>query len=328
MENKLNVKTNKLFWFTTIFSTLRFSLLLVGIIFLVINLLDAKIDIYENNTVYQESMDWTKRFTIILIFFLLITIYLILIINSLLNYIYNNNDTKINLFGSLVALNFEVFIYFLQRIKFNKVYWTKPRISIMDISTISILLALFIIIDIITTGFIPPFPFFIQISIKYLVLFFGCYLLSFTKSLILCMMCAFVTLVNPGTVKLTFFQFFFDYWLPATLIATSCFFKPSVKKSNKVVRAFSWFNFIIIPIIILYFSRVISGIIFWLNPVERPIEEITYEFRWNSTVAYSFIYNSFATVVDFVTIIILLPSICTSLDFIRVKYFTTITSDE
>ncbi|AKX34472.1 hypothetical protein SLITO_v1c08570 [Spiroplasma litorale] len=322
MEENVKLKKNYLLISTYILSFVRFFLFTFLLILLSITVINKKTQVYaDDGTASLEEMSTLKKSIVVFIFAVIIISYAIISINSVLNFIYNKNDTKTNLVASLIALNIELIIYYLRFLRFNKYEFKKPNITIMDMLSMSILLALFFIVDFLTTGLIPPFPFFITISVKYIVLFFGCYIFNFTKSFILCILCSFVTLLNPGTYVLSFVQFLFDYWLPTTLISLACFFKPSDKIENKFTRSLSWFNFVTVPMIIFYFCRSISGILFWLNPNALSADEISYEFEFNNAVAYSFIYNSFSTVFDFVTLIILVPTICTSLDFIKKRYF-------
>ncbi|AOG60189.1 hypothetical protein SHELI_v1c02340 [Spiroplasma helicoides] len=191
--------------------------------------------------------------------------------------------------------------------------------TVFDITAIGLLLALFLLIDFIS-GLVPTLPFWITISLKYIVLFFGAFSLPILGSLTLCILAASLTVIMPGTAINTFPQYFFDYWLPTTSFFVAGFFKPNTKVKNKYYEIFSWVIFVSAPIFILYISRIIAGVIYWLNPSALG-EEPWYSFIWEGMWGYSAIYNSFNTITDFVTLQIIVPPICKGLEFIKERYF-------
>ncbi|AKU79962.1 energy-coupled thiamine transporter ThiT [Spiroplasma turonicum] len=317
-NNSKITKNLKILYVSITFSILRLSLFIVLTYFLLNKLVNTTTEVYEDNSVYEVPINTTMKFTFIFMFIFALFIYVILSINSIINYFYNTYDFKSNIFSSIIALNIEILVIYLINLRFNKMIISKDRLKIIDITIISLLLALFEIFDFVT-GLVPPIPFGITLPFKYMIIFFGCYLLSFSKSLLLCLLCAFITLINPATYKLSVLQFLFDYWIPTVLMSISCFFKPKKSTNNKMLRAISFLNFIIIPFIIMFICRSISGVVYWLNPNVNG--DVYFEFNWDNRVAYSFIYNGINTLFDLIILLSTVPLVCTTLDFIKQKYY-------
>ncbi|QGS51696.1 energy-coupled thiamine transporter ThiT [Spiroplasma tabanidicola] len=235
-------------------------------------------------------------------------------------------ENKIKLFCfSIVTFSIEGIICSSIMIKKSIFYFNKNSFKvfknwrILDITLIGLLLGLYLLIDFIS-GFVPTLPFWITISLKYIILYFGAYILPISCTFTLCMLAAFMTILIPTTAAHTFIQYLFDYWIPTLCFFVAGFFKPNETIKNIYYQVFSWFIFVISPIFILYFCRVLSGVLYWLNP-NAIGDDVFYSFVWNGRWSYSVIYNSFNTITDYVTLQILVPPICKSLSILRKRYF-------
>ncbi|ALD66148.1 energy-coupled thiamine transporter ThiT [Spiroplasma cantharicola] len=260
-----------------------------------------------------------KIVTISFCFSLFFILFTLINFSLFLNCIININDiNKKNIIAlSFITINLEILIYYLskQSFKFKKI--EMRRWTIFDITSISILLALYFSVGFVT-GLIPPMPFYITLTFKYIPLFFGAFVLSLSASLTLCFLAATLSVFLPGAY-LNFWQFFFDYWLPTLLIFTAGAFTPNVKTDKMIIKLGVWFAFISIPVLFLYLSRVTSGVVYWLNP--NKIEIINKEFNWTNNIGYSFIYNSINTIFDYILLIICVPTICESLWTVKERFF-------
>ncbi|WP_338985411.1 energy-coupled thiamine transporter ThiT [Spiroplasma endosymbiont of Diplazon laetatorius] len=254
-----------------------------------------------------------KIITISFCFSFIFIIYLLINISLLINYYYFGfQQSKIIISLSIITLNIELLCcYFIQNNK-NKerTKFKFTKINIYEITVIAVLLAFYFVIGFVTS-LIPPMPFYITLSFKYIPLFFGAFILSIAGSAILCFLAATLTVFIPGA-SIQFWQFIFDYWLSTFMIFIAGFFSPTVKSNNVFTKIAIWFSFITFPIIILYFSRVTSGVVYWLNP--NVNNEIGLpEFEWSNSIGYSFIYNSINTIFDYVLLIICVPTMCETL---------------
>ncbi|WP_339029563.1 energy-coupled thiamine transporter ThiT [Spiroplasma endosymbiont of Cantharis nigra] len=292
-------------------STIRILICLGLVIWAIITIIEAG----DQNGSLLLGKIITISFCFSLFFVLFTLINFSLILNIILD---KDNFNKKNIMAlAFITLNLETLIYYLskQDFKFKKI--KMKRWTIFDITSISLLLALYFSIGFVT-GLIPPMPFYITLTFKYIPLFFGAFILSISASITLCFLAATLSILLPGAY-LQFWQFFFDYWLPTLLIFTAGFFTPNVKTNKMITKIGVWFAFISIPIIFLYFSRVTSGVVYWLNP--NKIEVINKEFNWANNIGYSFIYNSINTIFDYILLIICIPSICESLWTVKDRFF-------
>ncbi|QHX36469.1 energy-coupled thiamine transporter ThiT [Spiroplasma sp. BIUS-1] len=303
--NKKNLKI------TLLLSSLRVFIFLALIIWSIIAV--------SNGIKLNGDLVTSKIVTISFCFSIVFVMFLLMNISLIMNYIYgglNNNNIIISL--SILTLNIEMMIWVFRNERPSFKFKKLPKITIFDLTASSVLLALYFVIGYITT-FIPTTQFFfIELTFKYIPLFFGAFILTKTSSFILCFTAASLTALLPG-VYLAFWQFLFDYWITAFCIFFASFFAPSVKSKNWIVKLSVWFSFVTVPIIIIYFSRVTSGVIFWLNPNKQ---EQFPQFEWSNTVGYSFIYNSVNTIFDYVMLMICIPVSCESLWVIKERFFT------
>ncbi|AUM62471.1 energy-coupled thiamine transporter ThiT [Spiroplasma monobiae] len=301
---------NKLFKITITLTILRL------ILFLTLTI--CSIIAVSNAIKINGELVLSKIITISICFVLVYLIFLTMNISLLINYVYGGiKNNKIMISLSILTINIEMLVATIKeseiRFKIKKI----QKLTIFDLTAISILLCLYFVISYVTT-FIPTTQFFyIELTFKYIPLFFGAFILTKTSSFILCFMAASLTILLPG-VFFSFWQFFFDYWLTAFCIFISSFFAPNIKAKNWFIKMAIWFSFITIPMIIIYFSRVTSGVIFWLNPNKH---EQWPQFEWSNTVGYSFIYNSVNTIFDYAMLMICIPLTCESLWVIKERYF-------
>ncbi|AGR41929.1 energy-coupled thiamine transporter ThiT [Spiroplasma diminutum] len=303
----------KLFKTSIILSSLRILLILSLLIWANIAIIESG----SNNT----NMPINKIITIVICFSLLSFLFIMMNFSLLLNYKFDENNTniKIILTLSVLTFNIELFIAYVNKVKVLYKPFTFKKWTIFDITSISLLLALYFTVGFVT-GLIPPLPFYITLTFKYIPLFFGAFILSLSGCITLCFLAASLTALMPGSY-FSFWQFVFDFWLPTFLIFIANFFVPNIKSKKGIFRIALWFAFITIPVIILYFSRVISGVVYWLNPSKLGYDP-SKEFDWSNNVGYSFIYNSINTIFDYTLLMLTVPLICESLLPIKERYFS------
>jgi len=298
-----------------VFTSLRILLVTSLIILLTIRLIN------KNND--EHNLLTTGQIIIIIISFIfLILINILLSLFVLITFIFSDNFNFIKLFIlALLTLNFEIIIHLLLNIKKyknTKIFMKETnKWNIFNISIISLLLGLYLIIDFISS-FIPTLPFWISLSIKYVILYFAAFIMSFFYVFILCFIIGLLTLIMPGTSVMSPFQYLFDYFIPILAFSVAYFFRPVDNVKNKQINILQWTIFVIMPMLIVYFSRVISGVVFWLNP--NVFDGVFFEFSWTGSVfAYSMIYNLFNSIIDCVILIIFVPLICIPLRHLRLK---------
>lgn len=299
---------------TMIFTTLRILLFIS-----LITVLAVKVATQTKGD--SSSLTTGEKTLIILSFIFAIVLFFLLTFYVLLLFIYQPNQITSKLFIlALVGLNFEVMIFTIGVWIKNKpqgLRIKKPRQwNIFDITTMGLLLGLYLMVEYISS-FIPTLPFWITPSFKYVVLFFAAYILSFSCTFTLCLIIAFLTLVMPGTAVLSPVQYLFDYFLVVLAFTTACYFRPNQKITNKFFQLLQWNIFVCVPMLLVYLSRVISGVAFWLNPA--VYDGVSYEFNWNGALSYSLIFNAFNSIVDYVVLVILVPLVCIPLTVIRTK---------
>ncbi len=257
----------------------------------------------------------------ILICFMFIAIfimYLILSLSSLMKYILQPIRDKQSLWLAIFSINIELVIFNLMQIKKIKIIKKPKKWNIFDICSMGVLLGVYLILSYVS-GFIPPMPFWITLSIKYIPLFFGTFLLTFTQSVTLCLIAGIVPLIMPGTAIYTAYQYILDYFIPISSIALASLFVPTNLTKSKFKNYIFWSGFITLPIIIIFLSRVLAGVVFWLNP-NAIGSDPSYAFEWKNTLVYSLIYNSFNTMFDYVIYMITVPIICENLKFLKTRF--------
>ncbi|QBQ07479.1 thiamine transporter [Spiroplasma gladiatoris] len=304
----------------TVLTSIKTILLIGLLIYYMIKVLDASQYDDEGNII---ALNNSQKGLIYFAFISIIVTFILLAISFLIYFIYDyENKNKLILF-SFLTFSIEGLIFSLylitktgyQKLKIDFKFFKKWKI--IDITLIALLLCLYLLISFIT-GFIPQMPFWITISIKYIILYFGAYILSLSASFTLCLLAACLTTIMPGTAIHTFVQYLFDYFIPIVGFFVAGFFVPKNEIKNKYYQIFSWLIFVISPIFVLYGSRVLSGVLYWLNPAALG-DDVYYSFLWEGRWGYSAIYNSFNTITDYVTLQILVPVICKTLTYIKNK---------
>ncbi|AGR40932.1 energy-coupled thiamine transporter ThiT [Spiroplasma taiwanense] len=254
----------------------------------------------KNNADAVENLA-SVIFTTILILILLL---LFNILATILNVYSEITNKKSYIIISLLALNIEN-LFFIKLNFYQKHNFMKWKT--LDIAMIGLLLALFCSINLIT-DIIPPMPFFVTLSFKFLPLFFGAYILTFSQTTLLCFIAAIFTFIFPGTYKISFEQWLFDYFFTVFSPFIASCLKP-IKNNKKIFETVDWLIFITVPLLMIYLSRVVAGALFW------------FENAWAGfgSWGYSLIFNSFNTIFDYILLIVLVPPMCITLDFIKYK---------
>ncbi|AUB31352.1 energy-coupled thiamine transporter ThiT [Spiroplasma floricola] len=303
----MNKNTIKL---TICLSTIRILLFLALIVWAIISVIKVGSE--------GAKMPIGKNITVSICFSLFFILFVLMNISLILNIIFDslNVNNKIVIALSIITLNIETMIIYLKKVNFKKISLKMQKWTAFDITSIALLLALYFAIGFVSS-LIPPMPFYITISFKYIPLFFGAFILPLSGCITLCFLSATLTALMPGSY-LAFWQFLFDYWIPTFCLFVAYFFAPNIKSNKWMNKITIWFAFITIPILIIYFSRVISGVIYWLNPNKVDVWK---EFDWTNNIEYSFIYNSFNSIFDYVLLMICVPTVCESLWVIKERFF-------
>ncbi|ARU92070.1 hypothetical protein SCLARK_001566 [Spiroplasma clarkii] len=274
----------------------------------------------SKNKVDANPLTANEKTLIIFCFIFAFLAFSLLTTNIVLLFIYDLNVFNIKVvILAVITLNIELLVYLVINWAevFRTIRWSKPqKWSIFDITTMGLLLGIYLIIDYVSS-FVPVMPFWITPSFKYVVLFFAAYILTFSCTFSLCIIIGFITIIMPGTAVMSPVQYIFDYFVPIMAFSLASFFRPIEKIDNKVVQILQWNLYVFVPMLIVYLSRVISGIAFWLNPA--VYDGVSYEFNWNGAFTYSLIFNAFNSIVDYFVLVILTPMICIPLTVIKHK---------
>ncbi|AHI52634.1 energy-coupled thiamine transporter ThiT [Spiroplasma culicicola] len=311
-------KNKKMWVYTTIILTsIRLIAFISVLIYFMIKVYNAKTIDWEENIDIPLSIS-EKIFTIFAFSFSIIAITLISV-SYVFMFIFEQKQGWKFLVSSILILSIEGIAYSFKNTQDFKTSIKWKKWATKDITAVGLLLGLYLLVDFVS-GFIPALPFWITISFKYIFLYFGAFVLPLTASITLCLLASIMTVLMPGTAVFTFWQFMFDYLLPTTLFFTAGYFKPNIENTNKYYKFYSWIIFVSVPIIFLYCCRVIAGVVYWLNPGALG-EDPFYAFQWQSTIGYSMIFNSFNTITDYITLLILTPLVCNGLKVIKQNYF-------
>jgi thiamine transporter len=153
-------------------------------------------------------------------------------------------------------------------------------------------------------------------SIQLVPLFFYGFLSKFLNTLVVCLISGLLVwfLPNNADAGVSYIAYLFDYLIPTSAIAFCALLKPKQlvgqTKKAKFSITLQWFVFIFIPLLIGYFSKVLSGVLFWFNAT----------WGWGKW-AYSLIYNLFNFIFDLATMLVIVPVICTTLRVLKEKYY-------
>ncbi|AXK51454.1 energy-coupled thiamine transporter ThiT [Spiroplasma alleghenense] len=217
--------------------------------------------------------------------------------------------------GQLIFFTvFTLDIYLLVRVflkdKKNFKYFSfmPKKWIIFDYVFLGISFALYFALGFISS-LVPQLPFFITITIKFIPLYFLAFICDWTKVLVCSIICGGFEWFFPGTFIVNVPQFMFDYWIPPIGITLAAIFKPIATQKEKF-KKLDFIVFVSIPIIWIYFSRVIAGVMFWST------------FPWPGFNAwtYSLVFNSINTIVDYAVFIVAVPLICSNLSVFKDKY--------
>jgi thiamine transporter len=225
-----------------------------------------------------------------------------------------NNTINTTAFGTLNP--FAIALIFKFGLKTEKTSWKKQfQFRTFDIVIMGFFVALYLLLDFIGS-FIPAMPFFVSISLKLIPLFYFSFIANFAQALIVCFIAGFLSYFMPNNadVGVSFIAYLFDYFFPALFVSIAALLQPKLKeeKNFKYVRniSFQWFCFISVPLILGYFSKVMSGVLFWFDA----------SWGWNKW-AYSLIFNLFNFAFDMTFCLIIIPIICTTTKVLKEKYY-------
>ncbi|QEH61591.1 hypothetical protein SCHIN_v1c03940 [Spiroplasma chinense] len=289
-------------------------LILVGLIFLVIHLASRKTWDENGALVSMSAGNIAMIYILFILGFLIIAV---LQAGYVIMMMLEKEGQLKKLIFSILLLNVVGIVYSSFEIKEwnSNIGYLKPKKwTIYEMCYVGLLLSLYLLVNFIS-GYIPPMPFWITISFKYIFLYVGAYLLNFWACLTLCVLAASLTAVMPGTAVLSPVQYLFDYWFVTVSFALASLFKPADNIKNKYVEAANYITFITIPMICVYVSRVLSGVLFWLNP--KVYTSVYYDFEWNGAWTYSMIFNAFNTIFDYATLLILVPPTCKVMKIVK-----------
>lgn len=260
------------------------------------------------NDIYTQKFYQISDFIMLIISsILLLVIYLIILIFLNLS-IYENENNYSLLLLSFITISWVQFFYNFITIKFKKINLKYKKIKLIDITVMGTLVGMYVVLDFIT-GFIPPLPFFVTFSLKYIPVFFSAFLLGFFKTLFVSITAGLLTYFMPGTYIMSFPQFLLDYFLPVVSVSLASFFIPNInyEREHRLYNTMQWLAFITIPIIFIYVFRVLAGVIFW------------FQNAWDgySKFVYSAIFNSVNTIFDYSLFLLAIPATCINLNFLK-----------
>lgn len=212
---------------------------------------------------------------------------LTLSIPILISFLFTKNDVKL-----------------ITRQQKNKWYQIKTK----DVAMIGLLLGVYLILDFAMS--FAQLPFFISISLKFIPLFLAAYLLNFFKTIFLAIICGIVGFFMPNNLdSVNVWAYLFDYFFPILSVSLACFIK--VETKDKLSFLIQCFCFITIPYLVMYFSRVIAGVLFWFAGAWDGYD------RWT----YSFIFNLPNSISDWILGLLLVPPLLKAFSFIRQSTF-------
>jgi thiamine transporter len=197
--------------------------------------------------------------------------------------------------------------------KSGRVTWFNA--STFEFVIMGLMVGLYLLLDFIGS-YIPTLPLFVGFSIQLVPLFFYGFLSKFLNTLVVCLISGLLVwfLPNNADAGVSYIAYLFDYLIPTSAIAFCALLKPKQlvgqTKKAKFSITLQWFVFIFIPLLIGYFSKVLSGVLFWFNAT----------WGWGKW-AYSLIYNLFNFIFDLATMLVIVPVICTTLRVLKEKYY-------
>ncbi|WP_338971763.1 energy-coupled thiamine transporter ThiT [Spiroplasma endosymbiont of Panorpa germanica] len=259
-----------------------------------------------------ENNNFSGRISLIIITAFLINVFVLLnqSLKLLLLFTYQHSFKGQLLFFGIFTIDFYTFTMVLMKDKKTIPFFSfKPeKWIIFDYVFIALCFALYFALGFVSS-LVPQLPFFITITIKFIPLFFLAFICDWTKVLVCSVICGGFEWFFPGTFIINVPQFIFDYWVPPIGITFAALIKPSRNDSNSF-RKLDFILFISAPILWIYFSRVIAGVMFWST------------FPWPGFNAwtYSLVFNSINTIVDYVVFLIVVPLICSNLSLFKDKY--------
>ncbi|WP_338970465.1 energy-coupled thiamine transporter ThiT [Spiroplasma endosymbiont of Labia minor] len=179
-----------------------------------------------------------------------------------------------------------------------------------DIIVIGLMIGLYFALDYITYLFIPPMPFWITVSIKYVPLFFLAWIMSWFHTFITLLIVVCLEWLMPGTYVIFPIQYLFDYGFPVLSLCLVSILRDDSFRLSFFLKTINWILIISVVALIIYISRVISGVLFYSAA------------KWNGFNAwtYSIVLNGFNSIVDYFSLQILVPIVCTALQVVKIKY--------
>jgi len=241
-----------------------------------------------------------------------ILIYAVIILSGMKNFDQKDLAVKEGLLYATFSLNLPwIWILVSQEIKKppKKFFWKK--MDMFDLTLISMSVACFIVLALIDNFLIPSIPpLFISLPLHYLPLFFLAYVTgSFSKTLIAGLIAGLMLIVLPGTYFINFGQFTFDYLLPSMAIAFASlinFDHHQVTQKNLL----KWILFIALPMLLVFGSQVIAGIIFYQANAWQGI----------SPWLFSIVVNGINVGLEFIFLVFFVPINLNRLWPLRNKY--------
>ncbi|WP_031542684.1 energy-coupled thiamine transporter ThiT [Mesoplasma photuris] len=254
----------------------------------------------KNETDYANLIVLIISLVIFLLIYILLNVYINLSIPS-----YSGESKKQLIILSIVTLNIPSIIYFWINgpklaFRFNLKRW-----EVYDIVIMGMILGLYLLLDF-STSFIQ-LPGYVTLSLKFIPIFFFAYISDFMKVFTVTILAGILSYFMPNNFDAgNLAAYTFDYLIPVVAISVCVFIKPNISE-NKVITVINWLVFVTLPTIIIYFSRVFAGVLFYG------------EFAWGGydIWIYSLVLNLFNTTFDYALFLLTVPIICKTLKFLK-----------